>query len=157
MADLQAQAKKVYATMVRALKAKDWHFREDAEKLTIVSSCTGDDIDMNFIIEVDADREVITFLSSMPFKAPEEKRVDVAIAVCVANYGMVNGSFDFDINDGEIRFRLTTSYCGCEIGEPFFMDMMSTALNTVDRYNDRFLMLAKGLMTLEQFIELRRK
>ncbi|MGN0812258.1 MAG: YbjN domain-containing protein [Candidatus Coproplasma sp.] len=155
MADLQAQAKKVYATMVRALKAKDWKFREEAEKLTIVSSCSGDDIDMNFIIEVDAEREVITFLSPMPFKTPEDKRVDMAIAVCVANYGMVNGSFDFDINDGEIRFRLTTSYCGCEVGEPFFMDMMSTALSTTDRYNDRFMMLAKGMMTLEKFIEMR--
>ena len=149
MADLQAQAKKVYATMVSALNAKDWHFREEKDRLTIVSSCSGDDIDMNFIIEVDAEREVITFLSRMPFKAPEDKRVDMAIAVFVANYGLVNGSFDFDINDGEIRFRLTTSYCGCEVGEPF--------LNTTDRYNDRFMMLAKGLMTLEQFIELRKK
>ncbi|MGN1372499.1 MAG: YbjN domain-containing protein [Candidatus Coproplasma sp.] len=153
MADLQAQAKKVYSTMVRALNAKNWKFIEKAEDLTIVSSCSGEDITMNFIIKIDAKREVIKFISSMPFNIVEDKRVDAAIAVCVANYGLVNGSFDFDINDGEIRFRLSTSYCGCEVGEGFFMDMMGTALTTTDRYNDKFLMLGNGQMTLQQFIE----
>lgn len=33
------------------------------------------------------------------------------------------------------------------------MDMMATALMTTDKYNDKFLMLSKGVMTLQQFIE----
>ena len=31
--------------------------------------------------------------------------------------------------------------------------MLFVSANTVDRYNDRFMMLAKGNMTLDQFIE----
>ena len=147
------KAKKVYSTMVKALNEKDWKFIEKEENLTIVSNYTGEDIPINFVIEVDAEREVIRFISPMPFNMSEDKRVDASIAVNVANYGLVNGSFDFDINDGEIRFRLTTSYCGCEVGEDFFMDMMATALLTIDKYNDKFLMLNKCAITLQQFIE----
>lgn len=151
--DNNEKAKKVYGTMVKALKAKDWKFEESEEKLAIISNYQGDDIPITFFIVIDAAREVIRFISSLPFKVGEDKRVDGALAVCIANDGLVNGSFDYDLNDGEIRFRLTTSYCGCEIGEEFFMDMMATALMTTDKYNDKFLMLSKGVMTLQQFIE----
>jgi len=148
-----AKAKKVYKAMIAGLNKKEWNFDEDEEKLTIYSSCTGEDIPMKFIVRIDAEREVIKFLSPMPFSMAEDKRVDGAIAVCVANYGLVNGSFDYDVTDGSILFRLTTSYAACEIGEDFFMDMISTALWTADKYNDKFLMLSKGVITLQQFME----
>lgn len=149
----QIKAKKIYSTMVSALKKSDWHFAEDEDNLTIISSFSGEDIPIKYIIQVDAEREVVQFMSPMMFRMPEDKRVDGAIAVCVANYGMVNGSFDYNINDGEISFRLTTSYVGCEIGEEFFMHMMVVALSTTDRYNDKFLMLSKGVITVQQFVE----
>ena len=116
MADAkQAKAKKVYKDMVRALKAKNWHFIEKEEKLMIVSKYTGDDLPVNFAISIDADKEVIQYLSPLTFKIDKAKRVDAAVAVCVANYGLVNGSFDMDISDGEIRYRLTTSFCDCDL------------------------------------------
>lgn len=154
-ADKQAKAQKVYKTMVKALKARNWHFEEREQDLAIVSNYTGDDLTVNFYIKVDPEREVIQYISPLPFKMDESKRVDAAVAVCVANYGLVNGSFDLDINDGEIRYRLTSSYCDSEMGEEFFYDMMAIAVLTTDKYNDRFMMLNKGLMTLQQFIDLR--
>ena len=155
MADKQAKAEKVYKTMVKALKDKNWHFEEREQDLTIVSNYSGDDIPVRFIIRIDAGREVIQYLSPLPFKIDESKRVDAAVAVCVANYGLVNGSFDLDINDGEIRYRLTTSYSDCEMGEGFFYQMMAVAVLTTDDYNDKFMMLNKGMMTLQQFIDMR--
>ncbi len=146
------QAKKIYDTMVSALHARDWSFEEDEDNLAIISGYQGEDIPIRFYIVVDPKKEVIRFMSPMPFKVVEDKRVDVALAVCVANYGMVNGSFDYDLNTGSIFFRLTTSYCGCEIGEGFFMDMISTAVLTTDRYNDKFMMMSKDMMSLSEFI-----
>lgn len=157
MADAKlAKAKKVYKNMVRALKAKNWHFIEKEEKLRIVSNYKGDDLPVNFAITIDADKEVIQYLSPLPFKIDKAKRVDAAVAVCVANYGLVNGSFDMDISDGEIRYRLTTSFCDCDLGKDFFYDMMATAVLTTDKYNDWFKKLNDGTMTLQQFIEKRK-
>ena len=156
MADKQAKAEKVYKTMVKALKDKNWHFEEREQDLTIVSNYSGDDIPVRFIIRIDAGREVIQYLSPLPFKIDESKRVDAAVAVCVANYGLVNGSFDMDISDGEIRYRLTTSFYDCDLGKDFFYNMMATAVLTTDKYNDWFKRLNDGTMTLQQFIEKRK-
>ncbi len=152
-AEQQAKAKLVYKTMIEALNERKWNFTRHDDDLTIVSDYQGDDIPIRFLISVDAQREVIRFAAPLPFKMGDDKRIDGAVAVCVANYGMVNGSFDYDISDGEIKFRLSTSYHDCEVGKGFFMDMMTTALFTTDNYNDKFMMLAKGAMTIDQFIQ----
>ena len=84
---------------------------------------------------------------------PEDKRVDGAIAVCAANYGLVDGSFDYDLRDGEIRFRLTSSYRESALSEDLFEYMIMVSAATVDQYNDKFFMIAKGIMTVQQFLE----
>ena len=98
-------------------------------------------------------RDVVSLLSSMPFQAPEDKRMEMAMAVAVANYGLIEGTFDFDINDGEIRYRQTNSYHESLLSEALFEKMLNIALYWIDRYNDRFMMLEKGMMTLQQFID----
>ena len=80
--------------------------------------------------------------------------MEAAIAVCVANYGLVNGCFDYDLNDGEIRFRMVQSYRDSIIGNEVYNYMLIVGANTVDKYNDRFLMLFKGMLDLEKFVEL---
>ena len=136
------------------LDAREWHYEKDEEKLVIHSGVKGDDFPVEFIIAVDAEREVVRFLSKLPFSIPEEKRVDCAIAVCVANNGIVNGNFDYDINDGSIIFRLTTSFkSGSVLSEDLFEYMILASAHTVDRYNDRFFMLGKGMIDIQQFIQ----
>lgn len=148
------QAKEVFATMVKMLDAREWHYNKDEENLVIQSGVKGDDLPVEFIVAVDAEREVVRFMSKLPFSMPEEKRVDGAIAVCVANNGIVNGNFDYDINDGEIVFRLTTSFkSGSVLSEDLFEYMIMASAHMVDRYNDKFFMLAKGMMNIQQFIE----
>lgn len=147
-------AKKVFATMVKMLDERDWNYEKDEENLVIHSGVKGDDLPVEFIVAVDSEREVVRFLSKLPFAMPEDKRIDGALAVCVANNGMVNGSFDYDINDGEIVFRLTTSFKSESVlSEDLFEYMIMVSASTVDRYNDKFFMLAKGMMTIQQFIE----
>ena len=147
-------AKDVFSTLVKMLDAKDWKYSKDEENLVIKSGVKGDDLPIDFIVAVDAERELVRFMSKLPFNMPEEKRIDGAIAVCVANNGMVNGNFDYDINDGEIIFRLVSSFkSGSILSEELFNYMIMVSAFTVDRYNDKFFMIAKGALTIQQFIE----
>ena len=148
------KARQVYATMIKALNKAEWHFEEHEEDLTIVSGYTGDDFPIKYIMRVDPKRDCVSFRSAPFVTFPEDKRIDGAVATCVANCGMVFGHFDYDINDGEICYVMSDSYLDCEVGVEFFMDMMATAVTTSDRYNDRFMMLAKGLIDIQKFIEL---
>ena len=147
------KAEAVFDTLIDMLDTRDWKYEKHEEKLLIKSCIKGDDIPIEFIVVVNPKNEVVQFISSLPFKMPEDKRVDGALAVCVANYGLVDGSFDYDLRDGEIRYRLTSSYRESIVGADLFEYVIMVAASTVDQYNDKFLMIAKGRMTIQQFIE----
>lgn len=147
------KAKEVFDSLVKMLDSRNWRYEKHEENLLIKSSVKGEDLPIEFIVAVNPDAEVIQFISPMPFNMPEDKRVDGAIAVCVANYGLINGSFDYDLRDGEIRFRLTTSYTGSVLSDDLLERMILIAASTSDKYNDKFFMLAKGMLTVQQFIE----
>ena len=147
------KAKQVFDTLTDMLDSIGWTYDTDEEKLMVRSGVKGDDLPIDFVVMVRPKQEVVQFLSALPFKMPQDKRVDGAIAICVANYAMIDGSFDYDLSDGQIVFRLTSSYRNSDIGMELFKYMIMVSAGTIDKYNDRFFMLSKGMLTIQQFIE----
>ena len=145
-------ARAVYASIVSALDEKDWSFDRFDDDMVIRSGVKGEDLPIEFILFVKHENQVIQFISKLPFEMPEDKRVEGAIAVAVANYGLVDGSFDYDISDGELRYRLTSSYRDSYPTADLVEYMIMCAASTVDEYNDRFFALVKGHISLEDFI-----
>ena len=154
MADEKLErAEKVFETLCSALDGHDWHYEKDEEKLKIECGAQGDDLPMDISIRVDAGRQLIMLISHLPFVIPEEKRLDAAIATSIVNNRMVDGSFDFDITDGHMFFRLTNSFIDSEIGEELVYYMVMISCVTIDEYNDKFLMLGKGMMSIKDFMK----
>lgn len=151
------QAQSVYETVCRALDAKQWKYQRHDEDLTITCGARGEDLPMDLVIIVNPRAQVVSVISPMPFRMSEEKRVDGALAVAIANYGFVNGTFDYDIRDGEIRFRIVSSFRESILGEELINYMVVIAAGTVDEYNDKFLMVSKGMLTVQQFAEWEQK
>ena len=147
------KAKQVFDTMIRMLDTRGWHYEKHEDDLLIKSGIRGDDLPIEFIVVVKPQQQIVQFLSRLPFSIPEDKRVDAALVVCVANYGLVDGSFDYNLSDGDITFRLNSSYRESTLGEDLFEYIIMCAAATVDNYNDKFFMLAKGMMTVQQFLE----
>lgn len=145
-------AKQVYQTLCEAIERREWNFGKDEEKLLVHFGVSGDDIPMQFILIVDAERQLIRLMSPMPFKMSESKRMEGAIATCAASFGMADGSFDYDLSDGTIVFRMTASFRESLIGEGLFQYMISCSCAMVDKYNDQFLALDKGIMSITDFI-----
>ena len=145
-------AKQVYQTLCEAIERREWNLGKDEEKLLVHFGVSGDDIPMQFILIVDAERQLIRLMSPMPFKMSESKRMEGAIATCAASFGMADGSFDYDLSDGTIVFRMTASFRESLIGEGLFQYMISCSCAMVDKYNDQFLALDKGIMSITDFI-----
>ena len=145
--------KAVYNTLIKMLDAKEWNYKRHDEDLVITTGVRGEDLPMDIILRVLTKLEVVQFISTLPFKMPEDKLVEGAIAVCTANHRMINGSFDYDLSDGEIRFRMASGYSGCEISEDMLYRMLMVGASTVDHYNDKFFMISKGMLSIKDFIE----
>ena len=68
--------------------------------------------------------------------APADMRVVVGEYLHRANYGLPNGNFEFDYDDGSVHFK---TYFDCPDGEPTekqMSDSMAIGLTVFDHYGD---------------------
>ena len=147
-----ARAKKAYSDLCTHLDAIGLKYTRHDDDKVITLTLRGDDLPIEMILAVRERQEVIQLLSYIRPKTPEDKCIDAAVAVNVANYGLIFGSFDYDISDGEICWRAVLPYRDAAITKDQVDYLVMVSAATIDKYNDRFLMLNKGMMTMEQFI-----
>ena len=146
------QAKAAYDTLCEMLNEKDWKYDSDEDKFTIRSGARGDDLPIDIKIVVDPERLIVSLLSQLPYNVPKEKRVELALAISTINYVVVDGSFDYSPVTGSIVFRMTSSFRESLVSKEMFEYMLYVSCTTIDEYNDKFLMLGKGMLSIEQFI-----
>lgn len=145
-------AQETYKTLLKAIELNGWKCRQNDERLAITFGVNGDDLHMDFIIRIDADRQLVCLLSKLPFNFQRSKLMDGAIVTSIANYALADGSFDYDILKGDVYFRMTTSYRASVISHEALMYLVNCAAYTVDKFNDQFLMVNDGTMSTEDFI-----
>ena len=119
------QARTVYAALCAMLDERDLHYEKDEENLSITCGAQGDDLPIEML----------------------------AVAVSQANNGLVDGCFDYDFIEGRIFFRMTSSYRDSLIGKDLFAYMLFCSFQTIDDYNDKFLMVAKNKMSFDEIVE----
>lgn len=151
-----ARAKDVYESLCDAIDRRKWHYTKEEDRLLVRFGVIGKDIPMQFVMVVDADRQLVRLFSPMPFKMSENKRIEGAIATAVATYELADGSFDYSLGDGTIAFRMTASFRESTIGEGLFQYMISCSCAVVDEFNDKFLAIEKGVMSIGDFIASRK-
>ncbi len=145
-------AKKVYVDLCAALDRRNWHYDRYDEELFVTSGFDSEDIPIELVIAVDPKMQILKVLSRLPFVVPEDKRMELAIATCVATYGLADGSFGLGLENGRIEFRVTASYRESSIGDGLFEYLVAWSNHIIDRYNDKFLALCKGLISIDDFI-----
>lgn len=148
-----ARAKHIFDMICRMLEAHDWRYQKDEEKLKITTGARGDDLPMEMILHIDPKFERVQLISPLLFDVQEDKRLDLAIAICSCNSGMVQGCFDYDVTDGSIFFRMSSSYADSTIDQELFYHMLMISCITVDKYNDQLMLLGKGIISIEQFLK----
>lgn len=148
-----ANAKNTFATLCSMLDNNKWKYDKDEEKLCIDCGAQGEDLPIPINIRIDAERQLILLLSHIPFSVNEDKRMETAVAVSIVNDRLVDGNFDYDITEGNLYFRMTSSFIDSEISEEAFKYMLYCSCMTIDEYNDKFLMLSKGLLPLDSFLK----
>ncbi len=146
------EAKVAFSTLCAMLDDKEWHYSKDEDKLLVECGANGDDLPIDIRIKVDPEKQIVSLYSTLPYKIPEEERVLAAIAISAMNYNMVDGNFDYNIGSGSVLFRLTSSFRESLVSKEMFEYMLFVSCLTVDRYNDKLLMLVKNVMSLEDFI-----
>ena len=144
-------AKSVYQIVCDLFDEKQLDYKKFEEDLVITIKMNGENLSMDFVIKIDEKRDLIRILSRLPVVFQGEKRLDGAIATSQINYGLADGSFDYNYNKGEIIFKITSSYKGCSVSKDLIYYMMSCACYTIDGYNDKLLALSEGKISVREF------
>lgn len=151
--ELKKIGQNVYETICAMFDNKGYHYERHDDDHVISCTVGGEDIPMDILFVVRDERQLVQLISPMPFRVSEDKRIDIALATTVINDRLVDGSFDFDMAEGRISFRLTTSYIESILGKELFEYMLMVSASTIDEYNDKFLMISKGMISFEQFLD----
>ena len=148
------QARQAIAAVAHGYLA-DWKYRVIDDGLTIETGVRGNGKLGDVMIQIKARPEsaALSFYFDLPFKVPDGKRVDMAIAICVANYGIINGAFDYDIDSGIVWFRMCQSYCDSYPSREKAEYMMRTGYDTMENYAQSFQKICRGTMSIERFLE----
>lgn len=146
----ESEAKVMYNTLCNTLDNMKWHYNKEEDKLVVRTSAVGEDMSMKLYIKVDSDRSVMYLKSGMPFTVPQEKIDELSKAVIIANWAMLNGSFEMDMSDGYIAFKLVVPFMESIVSEKVCRYMITLSCNMIDKFNDKFDKIVKGTMTLAE-------
>ena len=146
-------AQNVYKSLCEILDENGVRYEKHIDDMVVSFIMTGEDIPMDIVINVDAERELIRLLSPIRATFEGDKRVEAAVATSQVNFNLADGSFDYDFKNGRVLFRMTSSFIDSLISKEVLEYMIGVAGYSIDEYNDKFLMLAKGILPLKSFFK----
>ena len=149
----KASAQAAYGTLCAAMDQQGWHYQKHEENLAITCSVKGEDLSMDVMVSIDTERQFVMVLSRLPFITQENKRLDMGVAVSLVNEKLVAGSFDCHMDKGEVYFRMTSSIFDMEPSSEVFLCMVNSSCMIIDAYNDKLMMLGKGMVSVQQFAQ----
>lgn len=99
-----------------------------------------------FVAQVDDDQ--VAFYSLLPDEVEEEHREAVATLITHANYGLVVGSFEIDLTDGDVRFRTSLALGVAELDDTQLAALVSPLihynLSAMDEWMEALQAVASG-------------
>lgn len=80
------------------------------------------------------DMQQCVFYSVYPDLVPEEQRIAVTEFLTRANFGMVIGNFEINLDSGEVRLKTSIDVEGDRLSLELFQQLVAANVNAMDRY-----------------------
>ncbi len=146
-----AAAEAVYSTFRKVLDDMEITYTPHEEDRVITFGYKGKDMNHDIIIFVNADSETFRVVERLPYDIPEDKIVDVALASCLVNNRLMLGGFTYGL-DEHLNFEVAQSFAGSLVGEAAIKKCLFAVLVCVEEYDDKFMALNKGYLTIKDFV-----
>ena len=150
-----AEGRMVFEQLIEHLHKIKLNFAHETleDRYLIKFNMSGDDLPMRFFLYVNPEHQLLTLHSPLPVTFAKDKIATACVALCATNYRLTDGDFQIDIRDGEVLFNMSNSYADSLISDEVFNYMLGMSINIVDEFNDKLLMLSKGLIDLDTLLE----
>lgn len=112
----------------------NWHYRDVPELGILTLNFKGDSGQWSCFVQARDESGLFAFYSICPTRAPEERRKDMCEYLTRANYNMVLGNFEMDMQDGEVRYKTSIDVTDSELTPQLVRRLVYTNLLNMDKY-----------------------
>lgn len=127
------------------LDNNDWHYEYDAEKYLIKMGIKLKCKIKSARITVDIKASSYLVYVYAPINGDKDEPVEMLKFLTMANYGLRNGNFEFDLRDGEVRYKV---FVNCDeldsLSDAVIQDSIYVGCAMMDRYGNGIAALALG-------------
>lgn len=142
----------VYQLLCDTLDKRKIRYEKSGGDLLVKFEMAGKSMPIRILMMVDKERSLLKLLSPLPFAVPENKRLDMSLAVNALNNQLPEGNFDYEYASGRLCFRIASCFKDCEIAAAVPEYLLFLAGVVVDRFNDKLRMFSEGAVSLEQLM-----
>ncbi len=151
------QADEVYQNLINIFERMEYPYDviesgNDIEKVLHIRSA-GEDLPMEFFIVIDAYFQQFKVKSPQPVRFSKEQIPDAAELICAINDVIRFGYFALDVEDGSVMFNYFHLFMDSLVSPDLWGFLVKTSAQIVDEYNDKFLMLAKGMIDKDSLMK----
>ena len=125
---------RIFDGMKAFFDADNWNTHQLDGQLALQMGFDGEAGRWSCFAQAREEQEQLVFYSVAPVKAPEERRAQVTEFITRANFGMIIGSFELDLSDGEVRYKTAVDFEDLEVSIAQVRNMVYPNVLTMDRY-----------------------
>jgi hypothetical protein len=96
---------------------------------------------------IDEEDEIVLYVTRCPVFVPLERRAAAMEFLTRANFGLRMGHFEFDLEDGEVRYKTSIDVEGDRLTPALVRRLVRPNLVTMDRYLPGLLRVVYGATT----------
>ena len=132
----------------------DWKYEYDAERHVIRAGIVLDCKLKHADLRIKVRQTCYNVYISLKINADKDTLPDVIRYATMANYGLISGNFEVDVEDGEVRYKTFVDTQGLDVLPPEVVKgSIYRGWNTVERYGDGLAALIMGFSDVETEIE----
>ena len=144
----------LFQVLCDTLSRNGWQYNFDPRNEIIHIETHGVNINLHSVIYVDEEQESFLCNTHINLKIPYAKRTQVCEFINRVNYEMVNGNFEMDMEDGEIRYRTSLDVSNAEVSKEQIMNLIWHGAQSFDTFYPGLMDLLYENSTPEQAVNL---
>lgn len=138
---------RLYNALVMFLQEEDWKFTPMPRETAALMTFNCENASFLCYARVREEQRQVMFYAIYPLRTPADRRAEMAEFVARVNYGLALGAMELDMEDGEIRFKMSADVSAAQFSLPLLRSLMQIGIATADRYYPGYLALLNDDLT----------
>lgn len=134
----------LFRVLYEILSQNGWEFDFDNKNGIIKLEIRGINTDFHSFLFVDEEQESLLCNTHIDQKIPSSKRLEVCDFMNRVNYELVNGNFEMDMDNGEIRYRTFLDLADAQPSQDQILNIVWNGVLGFDTYYPGLMKLLYG-------------